>query len=228
MFCDCGFFFFWTFTVHFYVKRYLESYVLHPQHLSYTVAFADISPSQHNWVSFEYGTPPQTEKKKKKKKSYDIQNPGIQTRSARIKIQCSNHWAKESTPCRMMLCGILTLPGKRGTSQLAFYVNLHRAVIGPSATLTGRWLPDIYLRRMLTGVEAAAIVMYMYLYSLAFMDHPCTLGAAVCHKAPPYPLYTQPRTSRVWDRRTNGLKIVTTRAGFEPTTSRLKVECANH
>ena len=30
-------------------------------------------------------------------------------------------------------------------------------------------------------MEAAAIVMYMYLYSLAFMDHPCTLGAAVYH-----------------------------------------------
>ena len=37
------------------------------------------------------------------------------------------------------------------TSQLAFNVNLHRAVIGPSATLTGRWRPDIDLRRMLTG-----------------------------------------------------------------------------
>ena len=37
------------------------------------------------------------------------------------------------------------------SSQLAFYVNLHRTVIGPSATLTGRWRPDIDLRRMLTG-----------------------------------------------------------------------------
>ena len=37
------------------------------------------------------------------------------------------------------------------TAQLALYVNLHRAVIGPSATLTGRWRPDIDLRRMLTG-----------------------------------------------------------------------------
>ena len=36
-------------------------------------------------------------------------------------------------------------------TQLAFYVNLHRAVIGPSATLTGRRRPDIDLRRMLTG-----------------------------------------------------------------------------
>ena len=35
--------------------------------------------------------------------------------------------------------------------QLAFYVNLHWAVIGPSATLTGRWRPDINLCRMLTG-----------------------------------------------------------------------------
>ena len=39
-------------------------------------------------------------------------------------------------------------------TQLAFYVNLHRAVIGPSATLTGRWRPDIDLRRMLTGYMA--------------------------------------------------------------------------
>ena len=36
-------------------------------------------------------------------------------------------------------------------TQLAFYVNLHRAVIGPLATLTGRSRPDIDLRRMLTG-----------------------------------------------------------------------------
>ena len=40
---------------------------------------------------------------------------------------------------------------EKGPSQLAFYVNLHRAVIGPSATLTGRWRPDIDLRRILTG-----------------------------------------------------------------------------
>ena len=77
-------------------------------------------------------------------------------------------------------------------------------------------------------MEAAAIVMYMYLYSLAFMDHPCTLGAAVCHQAPPCPLYTQPRARRVWARRTNDLKIVSTLAGFEPTISRMKVECTNH
>ena len=42
-------------------------------------------------------------------------------------------------------------------------------------------------------IEAAAIVMYLYLYSLAFTDHPCTLCAAVCHQAPPCPLYIQPR-----------------------------------
>ena len=33
-------------------------------------------------------------------------------------------------------------------------------------------------------IEAAAIVMYMYLYSLAFMDDPCTLGAAVTKRRP--------------------------------------------
>ena len=42
-------------------------------------------------------------------------------------------------------------------SQLAFSVNLHRAVIGPSATLTGRWRPDIDLRRMLTGVAHGGV-----------------------------------------------------------------------
>ena len=45
-------------------------------------------------------------------------------------------------------------------TQLAFYVNLHRAVIGPSATLTGRWRPDIDLRRMLTGKRCAGEVAY--------------------------------------------------------------------
>ena len=72
-------------------------------------------------------------------------------------------------------------------------------------------------RHIHVHVEAVVIVMYMYLYSLAFMDHPCTLGAAVCHQAPSCPLYTQPRACRVWARRTNGLKIVSTRTGFEPT-----------
>ena len=33
---------------------------------------------------------------------------------------------------------------------------------------------------------------------------------------------------RVWARHTNGLKIVSTRGGFEPTISCLKVECTNH
>ena len=46
-------------------------------------------------------------------------------------------------------------------------------------------------------MEAGVIVMYRYLYSLAFMDHPCTLGATVFHQAPPYPLYTQPRACQV-------------------------------
>ena len=46
-------------------------------------------------------------------------------------------------------------------------------------------------------IEAAAIVMYMYLYNLAFMDHQCTLGAAVCHQVPTCPLYTQPKARRV-------------------------------
>ena len=80
-------------------------------------------------------------------------------------------------------------------------------------------------------VEATAIVMYMYLYYFAFMDHPCTLGAAlscVCHQASSCPLYTQPRARRVWARRINGLKSVLIWAGFEPTISRLKLEAENH
>ena len=50
---------------------------------------------------------------------------------------------------------MLLKPGSSST-QLAFYVNLYRAVIGPSATLTGRWRPDIDLRRMLTGLVIIA------------------------------------------------------------------------
>ena len=73
--------------------------------------------------------------------------------------------------------------------------------------------------RHLRHIEEAAIVMYMYLHSLAFMDHPCTLGTAVCQQLPPCPLYTQPRARWVWARHTNGLKIISTRAGFEPTIS---------
>ena len=38
-----------------------------------------------------------------------------------------------------------------GLTQSAFYVNLYRAVIGPSGQLTGRWRPDVDLRRMLAG-----------------------------------------------------------------------------
>ena len=45
---------------------------------------------------------------------------------------------------------------RRLRSQLAFYVNLYRAVISPSATLTGRWQPDIDLRRMLGSAWAFA------------------------------------------------------------------------
>ena len=50
------------------------------------------------------------------------------------------------------LCNITMKHKTKTTTQLAFYVNLHQAVIGPSATLTGRWRPEIDLRRMLTGM----------------------------------------------------------------------------
>ena len=52
--------------------------------------------------------------------------------------------------------------------QLAFYVNLHRAVIGPSATLTGRWRPDIDLRRMLTGSLSANTCMSGWYFARAW------------------------------------------------------------
>ena len=51
--------------------------------------------------------------------------------------------------------------------------------------------------RHLRHMGTAAIVMYMYLYSPAFMNHPCTPGAAVCHQVPPCPLYAQPWACRV-------------------------------
>ena len=51
--------------------------------------------------------------------------------------------------------------------------------------------------RLPRHIEAAAIVMHMYLSSLAFMDLPCTLGAAVCHQGLPCPFYAQPRACRV-------------------------------
>ena len=38
--------------------------------------------------------------------------------------------------------------------------------------------------RHLRHMEAVVIVMYMYLYSLAFMGHLCTLGAAVTRRCP--------------------------------------------
>ena len=76
-------------------------------------------------------------------------------------------------------------------SQLAFYVNLHRAVIGPSATLTGRWRPDIDLRRMLTGLFCGTVLL---IYHPALIQclrraaiHNCSISWAF-----PYLLSTSP------------------------------------
>ena len=66
-------------------------------------------------------------------------------------------------------------------------------------------------------------VLYTYV-CLAFVDHTCALGYAVCHQAPPCPLNTQTRKDRLRARCTNGLKIVSTRAGFKPITFRLQVK----
>ena len=46
--------------------------------------------------------------------------------------------------------------------------------------------------------DSADCVMDMHLYSIAFMDHPRTLDASICHQAPPCPLYTEHRARRVW------------------------------
>ena len=35
--------------------------------------------------------------------------------------------------------------------------------------------------------------MYIRLYNIAFISHPCSFGAAVCHQASPCPLYTHQR-----------------------------------
>ena len=75
-------------------------------------------------------------------------------KSKKKRFPCRATVTEDSMPMELL---ITLLPGTRVltsivTSQLAFYVNLHRAVISPSATLTGRWRPDIDLRRMLTGI----------------------------------------------------------------------------
>ena len=58
------------------------------------------------------------------------------------------------------------------------------------------------------GGGGRGCAMYMGLYSLSFIDHPCPCGAVVCHQAPKY-LYTQPRARRVRARCTNGLNSFT-------------------
>ena len=76
-------------------------------------------------------------------------------------------------------------------SQLAFYVNLHRAVIGPSATLTGRWRPDIDLRRMLTGFMYFAMLINIgleYLLShcaanILYVPQSCTFTVKIQNEA---------------------------------------------
>ena len=82
---------------------------------------------------------------------------------SQIRLRTYGVWSRPSlfaytfiACCRIWSCIWFCLkhqgsPGILTWSQLAFYVNLHRAVIGPSATLTGRWRPDIDLRRMQTG-----------------------------------------------------------------------------
>ena len=60
--------------------------------------------------------------------------------------------ARAFVPSLVMLqCSGLIL-AEIGVSQSAFYVNLYRAVIGPSGYVTGRWRPDVDLRRMLAGI----------------------------------------------------------------------------
>ena len=82
-------------------------------------------------------------------------NVGVQPFSREHRKRC---W--QSTVFQWLTLDMDSADGKSliwRVTQLAFYVNLHRAVIGPSATLTGRWRPDIDLRRMLTGNMCAAI-----------------------------------------------------------------------
>ena len=72
----------------------------------------------------------------------------------------------------------------------------HLAILYRQSLLGCLWIVVVQIfnaTRHPRHIEAAAIVVYMYLYILVFMDHPCTLGATVCHHAPPCPLYTQSR-----------------------------------
>ena len=52
-----------------------------------------------------------------------------------------------------------TTLGLKPASQLAFFINLQRAVIGPSATLTGRSRSAIDLYRMLTGKRVSVLIL---------------------------------------------------------------------
>ena len=51
---------------------------------------------------------------------------------------CSLETKKQLDTIHVEAARIITGATKLCSTQLAFYVNLHRAVIGPSATLTGR------------------------------------------------------------------------------------------
>ena len=86
------------------------------------------------------------------------------------------------------------------TTQLAFFINLQRAVRGPSATLTGRERPAIDLYRMLTGIYRRSPALfdtqrrYMTFMSYANSEnrdqhaqpyvHPCSLIWAFSEKVP--------------------------------------------
>ena len=86
-----------------------------------------------------------------------------------------------------------SLESRREQSSLTFFYKIHLGMVYIVVVVVRIFNATRHPRH----IEAAAIVMCMYLYSLAFMDHPCTLGAAVCHQAPSCPLYTQPRARRV-------------------------------
>ena len=103
------------------------------------------------------------------------------------------------------------------TTQLAFFINLQRAVIGPSATLTGRQRPAIDLCRMLIGYDGQHIrqtekqsnqlrPLQRHDYD-ARQDHPYTSFRQQTNNTKSPQTLARPHKERAWQKKNNGEKL---------------------
>ena len=121
-----------------------------------------IQPYQINWVGAQHVLQDRKSPQQRLRSicvsmhsKQNLSQPSDERFDVCLHIQCTTmtdtHWLicaiAWQTTCNLVGNTVSRL----NCPHLAFYVNLYRAVIGPSATLTGRWRPDIDLRRMLTG-----------------------------------------------------------------------------